>query len=66
MYIPIPSISSTSLILNILFLKNQLIIWRTVNTQYIDLHLCVVDYYLCNYLNWYNHILIWVVTNVID
>ena len=35
-----------------------------MNTQYIDLYLCVVDYYLCNDLNWYNYVLIWVVTSV--
>jgi len=38
-------------------LKNQLII-----LEYIDLHLCVVDYYLCNELNWYSYVLIWVIT----
>jgi len=35
-----------------------------VNTRYIELHLSVVDYYLCNELNWYNYVLIWVVTPI--
>jgi len=35
-----------------------------VNTQYIGLHLCIIDYYLCNDLNWYNYVLIWVVTQI--